>query len=240
MAATAAPANTLASTRPPTLVNVYYERKVADPGKPCFICHKLTTFCLGIPHSLSPMPQNLFQTDVDSCRGSLFKKKINEYAATIDVSDFLYTCSSHLSDSGFARPIEDSDSSSPGSDSPAQQPTVTQEDIDRITKEYYDKKGKAKKGDKDKDESGKASSQNSPLSPATTTPSSPAAAAASPLAPSPKHKKYALHRRILQMRQDIKTKAFYSQSAKQATSKLPSAPRGLPGTLPPPPPSELR
>jgi hypothetical protein len=158
--------------------------------------------------------------------------------ATVDVSDFLYTCSSHLSDPDFARLIDDDSSNSSRSNSPSQR-TVTQEDIERVKKEYHDKKSKAKKGDKDKDESDKstvaaAASPKGSSSPPGAIPPSPAATAPTPPTPR-KHKKYTLHRDVLRMRQDIKIKAFYSQSAKQASTNLPSAPRGLPGTLPPPP-----
>lgn len=114
--------------------------------------------------------------------------------ATLDVADFIYTCPSHLSDTGFARaqpdPPQPDDARGDGV-------TVTKEDIERVTQEWKERQkakeektatGKGK--EKEKDEKGKeaASPKPSPTPPASPAP--------------PKHRRYVLDRKIFQMRQE--------------------------------------
>ncbi|EIW82516.1 DUF1742-domain-containing protein [Coniophora puteana RWD-64-598 SS2] len=154
--------------------------------------------------------------------------------ATIDSADFLYACTTHLSDRGFATQVLESP--------PPQKAGASQEEIDRVKKEWEEKqkqkrerekekekeqdKGKdgEAKGDQDKDKDSKDKSANKSEDkiPVSTTP----APIASPSLPKkPTHEKYTLHRDIFALRVAEHRKRRQTAQAKNLAPRLPGAPR---------------
>lgn len=151
-----------------------------------------------------------------------------------DVSDFIYCCTSHLSDPGFARPAPSESSSRPSTPTT---PTVSQAEIDKVKKEYEEKQAKKKEGGKEDEKekekswlstgvagiSSLASTATSLLS-TTTPPATP------PPPPSPQPTVFILHRTIFAMRVDAAKKKWQAKEAKDRLKTL-SFP-SVPGTLP--------
>jgi len=128
-------------------------------------------------------------------------KETTTCLATIDVSDFLYTCPSHLTDTGFAVPLAQ----------PATKPTITQEDIDRVKAEYEEKH---KKMERDKDK-GKGEDDK--------TKTSKAKAPSLSLEKPPPPTKFALHRQFFEMR----TNEWKTKQAREIAKQLPALPPSL-------------
>ncbi|KAH7103002.1 DUF1742-domain-containing protein [Auriculariales sp. MPI-PUGE-AT-0066] len=139
--------------------------------------------------------------------------------ATINTVDFLYTCSMHLEDRGFATKLSD-DTVSPS-------PSVSQDEIDRVKREWEDhqkRKAEEKKEDKDKkegDTKDKDKEKKDPKPSASATPSP----ASTPAATTPKHEKYALHRDMFSMRQSEHKRRRNAAQAKELAPLIPSVPR---------------
>uniref|UniRef100_D8PKW7 DUF1742-domain-containing protein n=1 Tax=Schizophyllum commune (strain H4-8 / FGSC 9210) TaxID=578458 RepID=D8PKW7_SCHCM len=132
--------------------------------------------------------------------------------ATINTTDFLYTCPAHLTDPNFATQLQSTPSASKGA--------VSAEEIARVKAEYEEKQkrkqqkdGKAKEGDKPTAESG--------------TPAPPGGLPSTPPAPAtPAHQRYALHRDFFAMRQAEHRKRRQAAQAKELAPRLPHAPMG--------------
>ncbi|KAK0453154.1 DUF1742-domain-containing protein [Armillaria borealis] len=143
--------------------------------------------------------------------------------ATINAVDFLYTCPTHLTDRGFASPIQEE---------PAK-PALGDDEIVKVKEEWEekqkrkaerekekekDKEDKEKDKDDDKDKKEKKStppkSSHSSVSPPSTPKSSPA------------HERYALHRDIFAMRQTEHRRRRQAAQAKDLAPRFPGAPRG--------------
>jgi hypothetical protein len=157
--------------------------------------------------------------------------------ATLNVTDFIYTCDRHLSDRGFATRLDEikKDPS----------PAVSQADIDTVKRDWeakqkqkeQDKKDKEKEAEKAKD--GKESDKDkekpkgdhegertkSPPSKSTSGTASPAAEP-SPSGAIPTHTRFALHRDIFAMRLDEHRRARERKAAKELAPRLPGAPVG--------------
>ncbi|CAG7848743.1 SubName: Full=Uncharacterized protein {ECO:0000313/EMBL:CCA69964.1} [Serendipita indica DSM 11827] len=156
--------------------------------------------------------------------------------------DFLYTCDSHLSDTGFATAV----SPDPA---PSQKVTLSEDELKKIKEEWEDKQRKKKekeeaaKAEKEKEKesgsstswlgwamggsnSGTNASGSSSTSPSSSSRTPPAALFSSPNSP-PTHQKYVLNRQIFAMRQaEVKKKRNTSQ-ANAIAPKLPIVPRSL-------------
>ncbi|TRM68410.1 VPS4-associated protein 1 [Schizophyllum amplum] len=162
--------------------------------------------------------------------------------ATINTTDFLYTCPGHLTDPSFATQVQ----GTPGTARSA----VSAEEIARVKAEYEDKQKRRQEKDpkakedkpaagdtgsffglfkgagagaenkekeKEKAEEPKASSPAPPGS----MPSSP-----SPAPATPTHQRYALHRDFFAMRQAEHRKRRQAAQAKELAPRLPHAPWG--------------
>jgi len=142
--------------------------------------------------------------------------------ATINTTDFLYTCPGHLTDPNFATLL--------GESGGAKTSGVSAEDIAKVKEEWEARqkiklekekaKGKEKDekdtGDKDKDVDKKASKI-----PGTHTPDNP-----TPLTPTPTHQRYSLHRDYFAMRLSDHRKRRQAARAKELAPRLPGAPHG--------------
>ncbi|EJD54078.1 DUF1742-domain-containing protein [Auricularia subglabra TFB-10046 SS5] len=141
--------------------------------------------------------------------------------ATMDATDFIYSCDLHLSDAGFASRI---------TDEPAKKsPSVSTDEILKIKQEWDERqkrkeeKEKEQKDDKDKandkDKKDDDDTKKNTKSPAPSLPASPPATA------KPTHEKYSLHRDIFAMRQSEHRKRRNAAQAKEVAPRIPSAPR---------------
>ncbi|ORY91743.1 VPS4-associated protein 1 [Leucosporidium creatinivorum] len=186
---------------------------------------------------------------------SMCGKETTSCLANKEVTDFLYTCTSHLSDPGFARPAPSSSSPSPATSAPLSSSAspALQSEVEKVKKEY-EEKAKAKK-DGEKDKEGKDSSGwiASSLKTGYSAVSSLATTSASTLFPPPPPvtpsaselarlaakdaKVWVLNRDVFRMRTDAARKKWQAAEAKQRMKGLsfPSAPRGTVGGAPKPP-----
>ncbi|KAI6004025.1 VPS4-associated protein 1 [Pisolithus albus] len=129
--------------------------------------------------------------------------------ATIDTTDFLYTCLVHLTDPGFATRLKDDDND--------KKVGVSAEEIVRVKQEWEEKQKKKREKEKGKEDSDKASEESLDKKPE-------AASARQPIAsPRPMHERYVLHRRIFDLR------LAEHRRRRQAAQVRTLAPR-LPGT----------
>ncbi|GAA6052269.1 hypothetical protein JCM3770_007411 [Rhodotorula araucariae] len=174
--------------------------------------------------------------------------------ATEGVTDFLYVCTSHLLDPGFARPAPSSAApSAPPSRAGSPASPVPQSEIDKVKREYEEKQKRKADGapapvEKDAKEktpastafsllktgasalsslSATASSQLFPAPPPATPPAAEAARAAAKDA-----KAFVLQRDFFRMRSDAKRREWEKKDAKERGGawSFPKAPRGgLPG-----------
>jgi len=140
--------------------------------------------------------------------------------ATIDTTDFLYTCAIHLSDHGFATRVFEPEVENKIS--------ASLEDIAKVREEWEEKQRRKKekeKADKDKDkdkaadegekkeDDGKMKVPGSlPTSGSTTT--------------KPTHEKYILHRDIFALRVSEHRRRRQTSQAKDLAPRLPGAPSG--------------
>lgn len=142
--------------------------------------------------------------------------------ATINTSDFIYSCESHLSDKGFATKVE----AGVGSKS-----NVSQDEIDRVKRDWEEKQAakreneknkvaKDKEKDKEKDKDKKEDKASVTQEPTKTPPPS------TPEPATPTHAKYVLHRDIFAMRLAEHRRARQAKAAKELAPRLPGAPLG--------------
>ncbi|KAM0788684.1 hypothetical protein ACM66B_002781 [Microbotryomycetes sp. NB124-2] len=173
--------------------------------------------------------------------------------ANKDVSDFMYTCQSHLLDPGFAKPVvSESTPSSPKPNTESTSPSRAE--IDKVTQEYKDKH-------KDKSEETKATTTTTtatgvatslfktglsamsslattthdhlfgPGSEQNSTATTPPTGEALRRQQALNAKVFTLHRDIFKMRQDQMRQIYYKKQAKTTMERvqLPSVPKTLPG-----------
>ncbi|KAJ7499222.1 VPS4-associated protein 1 [Mycena latifolia] len=149
--------------------------------------------------------------------------------ATISTVDFIYTCPTHLADTGFASPVVDPEA--------AKTPTVSQEDIGKVIADWEDrqkrKKDKEEKEKATKDKDSKDSKDDDSAKVGKDTDSKDAAGSPkfpgsfSPKsAPVPTHERFTLHRDIFSMRLGEHRKRRQAAQAKDLAPRLPGAPRG--------------
>ncbi|KAG0702332.1 DUF1742-domain-containing protein [Suillus ampliporus] len=143
--------------------------------------------------------------------------------ATIDTSDFLYTCTIHLSDHGFAtRVLEPESENKIG---------VSLEEIAKVREQWEQKQKRKKesekekekeKADKDKeaDEGEKKDDGKSDM--ASKMPGSLSTSGSS--TPKPAHEKYILHRDIFALRVSEHRRRRQTSQAKDLAPRLPGAP----------------
>lgn len=144
--------------------------------------------------------------------------------ATIDTTDFLYTCPIHLTDPGFAIRVEET--------VPKVGPSA--EEIAKVKQEWEKQKRKKEKEkekenktkvakdsednerrDKESDDQKKTGSQDVTQAPAS-----------GPSMPAPKatHERYVLHRDIFALRVDLQRKRRQAAAAKTLAPRLPGVP----------------
>jgi hypothetical protein len=148
--------------------------------------------------------------------------------ATINTTDFLYTCPGHLNDPSFASQLVDSGDGIVA----AQKAAISADEIAKVKEEWEERqkkkqeKEKAKAAEKEKEkDSEKEDKDKKTINSKITTPSPLPAAAPTP--PKPTHQKYALHRDFYAMRLSEHRKRRQVAQAKELAPRLPGAPRGL-------------
>lgn len=154
--------------------------------------------------------------------------------ATLNTTDFLYTCDAHLTDQGFASPIEP-----PPPAVSTSTKKVSDEEIRRIKEEWEERqkarekqrqeKDKAMAGDKDTSKDGgdkdarKESGTNTSTVKASPPPPSPIPV---PQASTAKHQRYTLHRDVWSMRLAEHRKKRQTTAVRDVAPRLPMTPRG--------------
>jgi hypothetical protein len=142
--------------------------------------------------------------------------------ATIDTSDFLYTCTTHLSDHGFAtRVLEPESENKIG---------ISVEEIAKLRQEWEEKQRRKKekekeKADKDKDKTvdqGEKKEDDGKSEKSSKVPGS--LPTSGSLSPRPIHEKYILHRDIFALRVSEHRRRRQTSQAKDLAPRLPGAP----------------
>ncbi|KZS98095.1 DUF1742-domain-containing protein [Sistotremastrum niveocremeum HHB9708] len=135
--------------------------------------------------------------------------------ATLNTTDFLYTCDTHLTDYGFATLL----------DPPAEpsKPAISQAEIDKAKKEWEErqerKKAKEKEKEKEKSDDKKDDKDKEDK------PKSPSPASPPPAAPTRTHQRYSLHRDVFAMRVAEQKRRRQTKAVKEVAPRLPGAPR---------------
>ncbi|EDR14189.1 uncharacterized protein LACBIDRAFT_305764 [Laccaria bicolor S238N-H82] len=129
--------------------------------------------------------------------------------ATINTTDFVYTCPGHLSDQGFASLVRDSLSPST---------TLTPEEIKKVKEEWEEKQKKKAEKEKQKEKEEKDKTDDD-----TTKPVAPSRLGPAPSTPT--HERYVLHRDFFAMRQSEHRKRRQVSQAKELAPRLPGAPQ---------------
>lgn len=143
--------------------------------------------------------------------------------ATINTTDFLYTCDTHLTDTGFATPVH-----SDSGDDAKKEPALSAEEIAKVKKEWEDhQKLKEEKEvaakEKKKAEGGQeVEDESKPAKKVTTVPGT----WMPPPPPTPTHQRFVLHRNIFLLRQSDNRRKRQAAQAKSLAPRLPGAPRG--------------
>ncbi|KAL1741085.1 AAA-ATPase Vps4-associated protein 1-domain-containing protein [Schizophyllum fasciatum] len=132
--------------------------------------------------------------------------------ATINTTDFLYTCPAHLTDTNFATKLSDTPSTPKSA--------VSAEEIARVKAEYEEKQ--KRKQEKD----AKVKESDKPAAESTNTPAPPGGLPSPPAPATPAHQRYALHRDFFSMRQAEHRKRRQAAQAKELAPRLPHAPMG--------------
>ncbi|KAG7097222.1 hypothetical protein E1B28_004593 [Marasmius oreades] len=138
--------------------------------------------------------------------------------ATINTVDFIYTCPTHLADRNFASRIVDS--------APAK-PKASDEEIQKVKREWEEKQKKKQEKEKEKEEAEKdqKTDEKDDKKESKVKPPSPASAPAS-TPPSTTHERYSLHRDFFSMRLAEHRKKRQTVQAKELGPRLPGAPTG--------------
>jgi hypothetical protein len=140
--------------------------------------------------------------------------------ATIDTSDFLYTCTTHLSDHGFAtRVLEPESENKIG---------ISVEEIAKLREEWEEKQRRKKEKEKEKADKDKAADEgekkedDDKLGKSSKVPGS--LPTSGSLSPRPTHEKYILHRDIFALRVSEHRRRRQISQAKDLAPRLPGAP----------------
>lgn len=129
--------------------------------------------------------------------------------ATINNIDFLYTCTTHLTDPGFATPH------------PPETAKLGDEEIRRIKEEWEQSQRRKKETKQSQSKDGKDDDKRAELAkdvPACVTPS--------PSNVAPRHPRFTLHREIFAMRQVEHRKRRQTSQVKEVAPRLPGVPSG--------------
>ncbi|KAG6826793.1 hypothetical protein H0H92_014376 [Tricholoma furcatifolium] len=134
--------------------------------------------------------------------------------ATIDTTDFLYTCPGHLADRGFATQLG-------GEDEGGRKMGLTEEEIAKVKEEWEEKqrRKKEKEEDKEKEEEKDKEKEEKEAKDKDKT-------STEPVVKKPTHERYALHRDFFAMRQSEHRKRRQAAQARELGPRLPGAPRG--------------
>lgn len=150
--------------------------------------------------------------------------------STLNNTDFLYTCATHLTDAGFASPFALTPAA-PAPTTPDAKPKLSDAEIKKIAEEWEAKqklkKEKEKSASDSKDKDAPSDAAKSPPPPPAPIPV-PTSSSPPPSAP-PSHPQFTLHRQIFAMRQNEARKKRQAAQIKQVAPKLlglPSVPRG--------------
>ena len=137
--------------------------------------------------------------------------------ATIDTTDFLYTCPVHLTDPGFATRVNEPDT---------KKASPSAEEIVKAKQEWEEKQKKKKEKEKEKRKEGKEEEGKGKQPEETTQETKPAAAASgqSTPAPTPTHQRYVLHRDIFSLRVTEHRRRRQVTQAKTLAPRLPGTP----------------
>lgn len=145
--------------------------------------------------------------------------------ATINTTDFIYTCDTHLTDPGFASRVGESNDGVEG----ARKLGLSPEEIAKVKQEWEDQqkrkkeKEAAKKKEKDDKESADKEKQEGKEGKA---PGAWTAASSSSSRPTPVHQRFTLHRDMFALRLSEHRKRRQAAQAKLLAPRLPGAPRG--------------
>ena len=153
--------------------------------------------------------------------------------ATINTTDFIYTCDMHLTDPGFASLIGESNDGAEG----ARKMGLSAEEIAKVKQEWEDQQKRKKekeaarkkekedkeKPEKDKEET-KGSKNSDDLKVSRVSGAQAPASESSP--PPPTHQRFTLHRDIFALRLAEHRKRRQTAQAKLLAPRLPGAPRG--------------
>ncbi|KAF9495748.1 DUF1742-domain-containing protein [Pleurotus eryngii] len=154
--------------------------------------------------------------------------------ATINTTDFLYTCPTHLSDPGFASAVGESGNGAAG----ARKIGLSAEEIAKVKEEWEErqrlKKEKAKEKEKekekkeegDKDEDKKEAGDDVKEKKSSVAAPSPTSGSSTPSTAA--HPRYSLHRDFFAMRLAEHRKRRQAAQAKELAPRLPGAPKGNP------------
>jgi len=205
---------------------------------------------MATPASAAPPFQNVYYKRQVATAKACFVcyRPTTTVLATLNATDFIYTCDSHLADTGFATRIVVADTTQ----QPPSAPKASPEEIQKV-KEEWDARQKAKaerakeqakeKGkeagegkDKDKEKSSSwfslpsipffgQDASDAPKPDSSTQSTIPVQSTPAPSGPA-KHERYALHRDIFGMRQGEHRKRRNMAQAKAIAPRLPGAPRG--------------
>ncbi|KAG1756022.1 DUF1742-domain-containing protein [Suillus lakei] len=140
--------------------------------------------------------------------------------ATIDTSDFLYTCTIHLSDHGFAtRVLEPENENKIG---------ISVEEIAKLREEWEEKQRRKKEKEKEKVDKDKAADEGEKKEDDGKSEKSSKVPGSLPtsgsLSPRPTHEKYILHRDIFALRVSEHRRRRQTSQAKDLAPRLPGAP----------------
>ncbi|KIK30725.1 hypothetical protein PISMIDRAFT_26475 [Pisolithus microcarpus 441] len=138
--------------------------------------------------------------------------------ATIDTTDFLYTCLVHLTDPGFATRVKDDDDD--------KRVGVNAEEIARVKQEWEEKQKKKREKEKGK-EDGENDKERAkqPASEEFLDKKPEAASVRQPIAsPRPLHERYVLHRRIFDLRLTEHRRRRQAAQVRTLAPRLPGTP----------------
>lgn len=143
--------------------------------------------------------------------------------ATINTTDFLYTCLGHLTDSGFASAVVESTDAT-------KKIGLSPEEIAKVKEEWEEqqkrKKEKAKAREKESKEGDEKDAKKETESKEAKTPGSWSSGSSTPAPTAPKHERYTLHRDYFAMRLSEHRKKRQAAQAKELAPRLPYAPSG--------------
>ena len=189
------------------------------------------TYLPPLPH-LKHKQKKIYQATATPRACYVCSKPSTTCLATIHAVDFIYTCDSHLSDTGFATEIVDSN----GSKQKEGGGSVSPEEIARIKAEWEAKEARKKKKDKDKDKdketaaadggSGEGKKGDEGKDKAAPSPSSVPGTPSSPSVTIPTYKRYSLHRDFYAMRQAEHRRRKKTTQMQELAPRLPGAPQG--------------